>query len=51
MHKLTPCQASERGVAASPLYQNLLPAERIEPIDVSNAVVYLASDEGRHVTG
>lgn len=38
-------------VAASPLYQNPMPVELIEPIEVSNAVVYLASDEGRYVTG
>jgi NAD(P)-dependent dehydrogenase (short-subunit alcohol dehydrogenase family) len=30
---------------------NALPVSMIEPIDVSNAVVYLASDDGRYVTG
>jgi (+)-trans-carveol dehydrogenase len=30
---------------------NLLPTPWIEPIDVSNAVLYLASDEARFVTG
>ena len=38
-------------VAGSPLYQNPMPVELIEPIDVSNAIVYLASDEARYVTG
>lgn len=38
-------------VAGSPLYQNPMPVELIEPVDVSHAVVYLASDEGRYVTG
>lgn len=38
-------------VAASPLYQNPMPVDLIEPVDISNAIVYLASDEGRYVTG
>jgi SDR family mycofactocin-dependent oxidoreductase len=33
------------------LGMNALPVSMIEPIDVSNAVVYLASDDGRYVTG
>jgi (+)-trans-carveol dehydrogenase len=31
--------------------QNALPVEQIEPVDVSNAIVWLASDEARYVTG
>jgi SDR family mycofactocin-dependent oxidoreductase len=31
--------------------QNLLPVPAIEPVDVSNAIVYLCSDMGRYVTG
>jgi len=31
--------------------QNALPVELIEPVDVSNAIVWLASDEGRYITG
>ncbi|MEQ3552492.1 mycofactocin-coupled SDR family oxidoreductase [Pseudonocardia nematodicida] len=31
--------------------QNMLPVEMVEPVDISNAIVYLASDEGRYVTG
>ena len=30
--------------------QNLLPIPWVDPVDVSNAVVYLASDDGRFVT-
>jgi NAD(P)-dependent dehydrogenase (short-subunit alcohol dehydrogenase family) len=31
--------------------QQAMPIPYIEPVDVSNAVVYLASDESRYVTG
>ena len=31
--------------------QNLLPVPLIEPVDLSNAIVYLCSDDGRYVTG
>ncbi|MCH6171026.1 mycofactocin-coupled SDR family oxidoreductase [Pseudonocardia alaniniphila] len=31
--------------------QNALPVEMIEPLDVSNAIVWLASEEARYVTG
>jgi SDR family mycofactocin-dependent oxidoreductase len=31
--------------------QNLLPVELVEPVDISNAVLWLASDEARYVTG
>ncbi|QYN40515.1 mycofactocin-coupled SDR family oxidoreductase [Pseudonocardia sp. DSM 110487] len=31
--------------------QNLLPVEMVEAVDISNAIVWLASDEGRYVTG
>jgi (+)-trans-carveol dehydrogenase/(-)-trans-carveol dehydrogenase len=30
---------------------NGLPIPWVEPVDISNAVLYLASDEARHVTG
>jgi SDR family mycofactocin-dependent oxidoreductase len=32
-------------------YANALPIEAVDPIDISNAVLYLASDESRFVTG
>jgi NAD(P)-dependent dehydrogenase (short-subunit alcohol dehydrogenase family) len=30
---------------------NALPIPWVEPIDVSNVVVFLASDQGRYITG
>lgn len=31
--------------------QNLLPVQLVEPEDISNAMIFLASEEGRYVTG
>lgn len=33
------------------LFQNALPIVMTEPVDISNAVLYLVSNESRHVTG
>jgi SDR family mycofactocin-dependent oxidoreductase len=33
------------------LVQNSLPVGAVDPVDISNAIVYLASDAGRYVTG
>ena len=38
-------------VAADESYKNPMPVEMIEAEDISNAIVYLASDEARYVTG
>jgi SDR family mycofactocin-dependent oxidoreductase len=31
--------------------RNLLPVPWVEPVDIANAVIFLASDEGRYITG
>jgi NAD(P)-dependent dehydrogenase (short-subunit alcohol dehydrogenase family) len=31
--------------------QNLLPVPLIEPVDVSEAMIYLCADSGRYITG
>ena len=32
-------------------YNNALPIQMVQPIDISNAILYLVSDDGRYVTG
>lgn len=41
----------ERAFTVGPVFMNTMPVEFIDPIDVTNAVIYLASDEARYVTG
>jgi SDR family mycofactocin-dependent oxidoreductase len=39
------------GMATFVNHQNVLPVDMLEPLDVSNAIAWLVSDEARYVTG
>ncbi len=41
----------ERNPALANSLTNAMPVDLVEPLDVSNAVLWLASDESRYVTG
>jgi SDR family mycofactocin-dependent oxidoreductase len=38
-------------IATGPKYQKPMPGGLLDPVDISNAMVFLASDEARYVTG
>lgn len=38
-------------IAAGPKYQSPMPVRLLDPVDISNAMVFLASDEARYITG
>lgn len=46
-----PADRNRDGVAAPMQTLNMLPVPWVDPRDVSNAVLFLASDEGRYITG
>jgi SDR family mycofactocin-dependent oxidoreductase len=44
-------QLATREAAGAETLKNLLPVEMVEPVDISNAVLWLVSDAARYVTG
>ena len=42
---------SSKSPAIAAGMQNALPVEMVDPIDISNAILWLVSDDGRYVTG
>jgi NAD(P)-dependent dehydrogenase (short-subunit alcohol dehydrogenase family) len=43
--------ALEADPSLASAWMNALPVDMVDPIDISNAILYLVSDEGRYVTG
>ena len=46
-----PADRNRDGVASPMQALNMLPIPWVDPRDISNAVLFLASDEGRYITG
>jgi NAD(P)-dependent dehydrogenase (short-subunit alcohol dehydrogenase family) len=44
-------QPTADDAAATLTARHLLPVPWVEPVDIANAVVFLASDEARYITG
>jgi NAD(P)-dependent dehydrogenase (short-subunit alcohol dehydrogenase family) len=48
-------EVMERFLAQDPsvagALSNLLPVELVQPVDISNAILFLVSDEARYITG
>lgn len=51
MADLSPEERTEEELAARFRSMNPMPVDWVEPIDISNAVLFLASDEARYITG
>jgi SDR family mycofactocin-dependent oxidoreductase len=51
LESIYPAGMNREQAAALYTKVNALPVPWVEPVDVSNAIVFLASDEGRYVTG
>jgi SDR family mycofactocin-dependent oxidoreductase len=41
----------EKNPDAAAIVANLMPVDLVEPVDISNAILYLVSDDARYVTG
>jgi NAD(P)-dependent dehydrogenase (short-subunit alcohol dehydrogenase family) len=51
MNEVTAAYIKQAPETASHAMSNLLPVDLIDSIDISNAIAWLVSDEGRYVTG
>jgi len=47
--QMDPYMAANPGIGAA--LENLMPVDMVEPLDISNAIAWLVSDEARYVTG